>query len=119
MDRDGRIPAVEKPVKHPERWRYIPEGRIKPGNVFERFLISSFIAPFIFRDTDVGFGGGLALTDIDFREQRRREFLGLFAVAHDGGAAGVHAPLAALAPPHRPAARAACCRRSGAACAPG
>src|SRR5262245_54770422 len=21
MDRDGRIPAVEKPVKHPERWR--------------------------------------------------------------------------------------------------
>jgi hypothetical protein len=79
MDRDGRIPAVEKPVKHPERWRYIPEGRIKPGNVFQRFLISSFIAPFIFRDTDVGFGGGIALTDIDFREQRRREFLGLFA----------------------------------------
>jgi surface antigen Omp85-like protein len=81
MDRDGRIPAVEKPVTHPERWRYIPEGRIKPGNVLERFLISSFIAPFFFRDTDVGIGGGLALTDIDFREQRRREFLGLF-VSH-------------------------------------
>ncbi len=81
MDRDGRIPAVDKPVKHPERWRYIPEGRIKPGNVLRRFLISSFIAPFIFRDSDVGIGGGLALTDIDFREQRRREFLGLF-VSH-------------------------------------
>lgn len=78
MERDGRIPAVEKPVEHPERWRYIPEGRLKPGNVFERFMISSFIAPFFFRDTDVGFGGGLALTDIDFREQRRREFAGLF-----------------------------------------
>jgi hypothetical protein len=78
MDRDGRIPAIDKPVEHPERWRYIPEGRIKPGNVLQRFLISSFIAPFFFRDSDVGIGGGLALTDIDFREQRRREFLGLF-----------------------------------------
>jgi len=78
MDHDGRIPAVEKPVNHPERWRYIPEGRIKPGNVFQRFLVSSFIAPFIFNDSDVGFGAGLALTDIDFREQRRREFLGAF-----------------------------------------
>jgi len=78
MDRNGRIPAVEKPGPHPERWRYIPEGRIKPGNVFERFLISSFIAPFVFRDSDVGIGGGLALTDIDFRQQRRQEFAGLF-----------------------------------------
>jgi outer membrane protein assembly factor BamA len=32
----------------------------------------------VFRDTDVGFGGGLAITDIDFRAQRRREFGGLF-----------------------------------------
>src|SRR6185295_9198775 len=62
MDHDGRIPAVEKPVAHPERWRYIPEGRIKPGNVLQRFLISSFIAPFFFRDSDVGIGGGIALT---------------------------------------------------------
>ena len=31
MDRDGRIPAIEKSVEHPERWRYIPEGRLKPG----------------------------------------------------------------------------------------
>jgi hypothetical protein len=78
MERNGRIPAVEKPSPHPERWRYVPEGRIKPGNVFERFLISSFIAPFVFRDSDVGVGGGIALTDIDFREQRRQEFAGLF-----------------------------------------
>jgi hypothetical protein len=78
IDRDGRIPAIEKPVEHPERWRYIPEGRIKPGNVLERFMVSSFIAPFFFNDTDVGFGGGLAITDIDFRQQRRREFAGVF-----------------------------------------
>ena len=78
IDRDGRIPAVAKPVVHPDRWRYIPEGRIKPGNVLERFGVSSFIAPFFFRDTDVGFGGGLAITDIDFRQQRRREFAGVF-----------------------------------------
>lgn len=78
LDRDGRIPAIEKPVEHPERWRYIPEGRLKPGNVLQRFMVSSFIAPFLFNDSDVGFGGGLALTDIDFRERRRREFLGLF-----------------------------------------
>jgi hypothetical protein len=78
IEPSGRIPAVEKPVEHPERWRYIPEGRLKPGNVLQRFMVSSFIAPFFFNDSDVGFGGGLALTDIDFREQRRREFLGLF-----------------------------------------
>ncbi len=81
IDKNGRIPKVDKPddLIHPERWRYIPEGRLKPGNVFQRFLVSSFIAPFFFRDTDVGFGGGIAITDLDFREQRRREFAGLFA----------------------------------------
>ena len=80
IDRDGRIPKVEKPddLGHPDRWRYIPEGRLKPGNVFQRFLVSSFIAPFFFNDTDVGFGGGVAITDLDFRDQRRQEFLGLF-----------------------------------------
>ncbi len=81
IDKSGRIPKVDKPadLPNPERWRYIPEGRLKPGNVFQRFLVSSFIAPFFFRDSDVGFGGGIAITDLDFREQRRREFAGLFA----------------------------------------
>lgn len=80
IDRSGRIPKVDKPadLANPERWRYIPEGRLKPGNVFQRFLVSSFIAPFFFRDSDVGFGGGIAITDLDFRQQRRREFAGLF-----------------------------------------
>lgn len=80
MDPSGRIPKVALPadLPHPERWRYIPEGRIKPGNVFERFLVSSFAAPQFFFEQDVGAGGGIALTDIDFREQRRREFLGAF-----------------------------------------
>jgi hypothetical protein len=83
IDKDGRIPTVEKPAdfEHPERWRYIPEGRLKPGNILRRLMVSSFVAPFFFNDSDVGFGGGLAITDIDFREQRRREFAGLF-VSH-------------------------------------
>jgi hypothetical protein len=80
IEKDGRIPKVDKPagLTNPERWRYIPEGRLKPGNVFQRFLVSSFIAPFFFRNSDVGFGGGIAITDLDFRQQRRREFAGLF-----------------------------------------
>jgi hypothetical protein len=80
MDPSGRIPKVDLPedLSHPERWRYIPEGRIKPGNVFERFLVSSFVAPQIFYEKDIGAGGGIALTDIDFRNDRRREFLGAF-----------------------------------------
>ena len=80
VGKDGRIQAVERPadLPNPERWRYIPEGRIKPGNVLQRFLVSSFIVPFVFRSGDVGWGGGLAVTDIDFRKQRRREFAGIF-----------------------------------------
>ena len=80
IDRNGRIPKADFPndIKHPDRWRYIPEGRIKPGNPFQRFLVSSFIAPFVFSNGDVGTGFGVAFTDIDFRLQRRREIAGLF-----------------------------------------
>ena len=80
IDRNGRIPKADFPndIKHPDRWRYIPEGRIKPGNLFQRFLVSSFVAPFAFSNGDVGTGFGVAFTDIDFRLQRRREFAGLF-----------------------------------------
>ncbi len=80
MEPTGRIPKVPLPadLPNPERWRYLPEGRIKPGNIFERFLVSSFIAPQFFFEQDVGAGGGFALTDIDFRSQRRQEFLGAF-----------------------------------------
>jgi hypothetical protein len=80
MDPNGRIPAVARPpdLPNPERWRYTPEGRLKPGNVFQRFLVSSMIAPFIFYDSDVGVGFGVALVDIDFRQTRRREFAGAF-----------------------------------------
>jgi len=80
IEQDGRIPAVDAPelLKNPGRWRYVPEGRIKPGNIFQRFMLSTFIAPIVIFEEDVGGGGGLALTDIDFRQQRRREFLGFF-----------------------------------------
>jgi Omp85 superfamily domain len=87
MDRSGRIPKVELPsdIQHPERWRYVPEGRIKPGNILERFWVTSFITPIFYYEEDVGLGGGLALTDIDFRGQRRREFAGLFLSASSEG----------------------------------
>jgi hypothetical protein len=76
LDPDGRIPKPQIPddVANRDRWRYTPPGRIKPGDVFERFLVSSFISPIIFREEDIGFGGGIALTDVDFRSQRYREF---------------------------------------------
>ena len=47
MDPDGRIPkpAVPADIAHPERWRYTPPARIKPGSVFDRFLVSSFVSP--------------------------------------------------------------------------
>ena len=80
MNADGVIPKIDKAayVDRPDRWRYIPEGRIKPGNFFQRFLVSSFAVPLFFSNQDVGTGFGIALTDIDFRNQRRREFLGGF-----------------------------------------
>lgn len=76
IEADGRIPKKQLPADllHPERWRYFPEGRIVAGNLLERFLITSFITPIVFREEDVGTGGGLAITDIDFRNKRRREF---------------------------------------------
>jgi len=81
MDVNGRIPRVPLPddIPHPERWRYVPEGRIKPGNVLDRFMVSSFIAPIVYYEEAVGAGGGISLTDIDFREQRRQEFAGIYA----------------------------------------
>ncbi len=80
VDEDGRIPKIDKAalVSKPERWRYIPEGRLKPGGFFERFLVSSFLFPIFFANSDVGTGLGMAFTDIDFRAQRRREFMGVF-----------------------------------------
>ncbi|MAG31404.1 MAG: hypothetical protein CL908_11020 [Deltaproteobacteria bacterium] len=80
MERNGRIPRIDKSiyVDHPDRWRYIPEGRIKPGNPLRRFLVSSFVVPLFFQSADVGTGFGAGMTDIDFRNQRRREFLGGF-----------------------------------------
>ena len=87
MDPDGRIPKPEIPqdVPHPERWRYTPEARMKPGNVFERFLVSSFISPIVFREEDIGFGGGVALTDVDFRDQRYREFANILLTYSEEG----------------------------------
>lgn len=76
LDADGRIPNANKPLDlpHRERWRYVPEGRLMPGSLLERFLVSSFISPIVFHEQDVGTGGGVAITDVDFRNKRRQEF---------------------------------------------
>src|SRR5690606_35606308 len=75
MEPSGRIPS-RKPedLEHRERWRYFPEARLMEGNVLERFLVSSFIAPIFFFEEEIGLGGGVAITDVDFRNERRQEF---------------------------------------------
>ncbi|MBL8725792.1 MAG: BamA/TamA family outer membrane protein [Planctomycetes bacterium] len=87
MDADGRIPKPEFPadLEHPDRWRYTPPGRIKPGSILERFLVTSFASPILFRNADVGFGGGVALTDIDFRNERYREFANIVLTYSEEG----------------------------------
>jgi hypothetical protein len=87
MDADGRIPKPEIPadILNPERWRYTPEARMKPGNILERFLVSSFVSPILFREEDIGFGGGIALTDVDFRNQRYREFANVLLTYSEEG----------------------------------
>jgi hypothetical protein len=72
-------------VPHPERWRYTPEARIKPGSILERFLVSSFVSPILFREKDIGFGGGLALTDVDFGDNRYREFANILLTYSEEG----------------------------------
>jgi outer membrane protein assembly factor BamA len=81
MDGTGRIPKPQFPgdLERPERWRYTPPARIKPGGVLDRFWVSSFVTPIIFREEDIGFGGGLAMTDIDFRNQNFQEFANIVA----------------------------------------
>ena len=76
MDQTGRIPKPDLPADllRPERWRYTPPARIKPGGLLDRFLVSSFVSPIIFREEDIGYGGGLAITDIDFRNRNFSEF---------------------------------------------
>jgi Omp85 superfamily domain len=87
MDRNGRIPKVQLPahIKHPERWRYFPEGRLVKGSMLDRFLISSFFSPILFREKDVGTGGGVAITDVDFRNQRRQEFANIHVTSSSEG----------------------------------
>ena len=76
MDESGRIPKPELPddIERPDRWRYYPPARIKPGSLLERFWVSSFVSPIFFREEDIGFGGGVALTDIDFLDDNFRQF---------------------------------------------
>ncbi|MCA8961068.1 MAG: BamA/TamA family outer membrane protein [Planctomycetes bacterium] len=80
IESNGRIPRVALPsdLANPERWRYVPEGRISPGGLIDRLWVSSFVVPIFFFEGDVGAGGGLSITDIDFRNQRRQEFAGIY-----------------------------------------
>jgi len=61
-------------IDHPERWRWIPEHRMPEGNLIKRLLVSSFVSPIFFFDSDVGAGGGIGITDIDFLNKRRSQF---------------------------------------------
>lgn len=74
IEADGRIPSVDLPddLAHPARWRYIPEGLVPAGNIFDRFLDTTFITPILFFEGDVGTGGGLHFADIDFAASRRQ-----------------------------------------------
>lgn len=87
MDESGRIPKPDFPpdLERPERWRYTPPARIKPGSVFERFLVSSFLTPIFFREEDIGYGGGIALTDVDFRDNDYREFANIVLTYSEEG----------------------------------
>jgi len=87
MDYSGRIPKPEFPsdLKNPERWRYTPPARIKPGSMLDRFWVSSFVSPIIFREEDIGFGGGVAVTDIDFRGQNFQEFANVILTYSEEG----------------------------------
>ena len=44
------------------------------GTMLDRFWVSSFVSPILFREEDIGFGGGIALTDIDFLNDNFRQF---------------------------------------------
>ena len=61
-------------LDHPDRWRWIPEDRMPEGNLVKRLLVTSFVSPIFFFDSDVGAGGGFGITDIDFGNKRRRQF---------------------------------------------
>lgn len=79
LDQDpvtGKIPKAARPddLPNPERWRYTPERMLLEGDMFDRFFVTTFLSPILFREEDIGFGGGLAFTDINFRNQRFREF---------------------------------------------
>ncbi len=84
---DGSIerPALPEDLPNPTRWRYTPAGRIAPGGPIDRFFLSSFISPIFFREEDIGAGGGIAITDLDFRSQRYREFANTVITASEEG----------------------------------
>lgn len=61
-------------LDHPDRWRWIPNQRMPEGNLIRRLLVTSFVSPIFFFDSDVGAGGGFGITDIDFLNKRRSQF---------------------------------------------
>lgn len=87
IDANGRIerPKLPDDVPNPGRWRYTPEGRLPPGNLLDRLFVSSFISPILFREEDIGFGGGVAITDIDFLNSRGKHFANIFATYSEEG----------------------------------
>ncbi|NCF98749.1 MAG: BamA/TamA family outer membrane protein [Planctomycetia bacterium] len=61
-------------LAYPDRWRWVPNDRLPKGGLVNRLLVTSFVSPIFFFEGDVGAGGGVGVTDIDFLGKRRSQF---------------------------------------------
>lgn len=81
IDKKGAISRenVPKDLQHPERWRYIPEGKLIEGSIYDRLWNSVFVVPVFFREESLGSGFGINYTDFNFNNSRRRQLLNIGA----------------------------------------
>ena len=60
IEEDGSIKRGQMPdgINNPDRWRYIPEGRLIEGTIAERLMNSTFVIPIFFYEKSLGSGFG-------------------------------------------------------------
>ena len=87
IDEDGGIQRGQLPtgLNHPERWRFIPEGRLIEGTVGDRLWVSTFVFPIYAYSEDVGSVFGVNFSDLNFGGSRRKEFLNVIATVSTEG----------------------------------